>query len=410
MRVLLIGNGGREHALGWKIAQSPRVKELVSLPGNPGLAELGPTVEGIAATDVGAIAAMARIQKVDLVVVGPEGPLAAGVTDAVSRLGIPVFGPTRAASRLESSKQFAKEVMGRAGVATAASGSFDDPAAARDYLVSMAPPYVVKADGLAAGKGVLVTDTIAEAGEWVDRCFEGEFGEAGSSVLIEEFLDGPEISVFAVCTKAGAVPLQPARDYKRLLDGGEGPNTGGMGAYSPVPDLPDDLLTRTMSEVVEPTLAQMDEDGNPFTGFLYAGLVLTAEGIKVLEFNVRLGDPETQAVLPRMSNDIVDVLEGAAPEWSDTAAVNVVLAAKGYPTAPEKGATIKGMTNLPDNVIVFHAGTSRDGKKLVVGGGRVLSVVGVGPDIASARDLAYTAVEGIHWPGMQSRTDIAARV
>ncbi|HVR79296.1 MAG TPA: phosphoribosylamine--glycine ligase [Acidimicrobiia bacterium] len=409
MRVLLIGSGGREHALGWKIAQSPRVQGLFSLPGNPGLAELGPIVEGIGASDVGAVAAMARIQKIDLVVVGPEAPLAAGVTDAVSRLGIPVFGPTRAASRLESSKQFAKAVMARAGVATATSGSFDDPAAARSYVKTMQPPYVVKADGLAAGKGVLVTDSLTEAGGWIDRCFEGDFGEAGSSVLIEEFLDGPEISVFAVCTNKGAVALEPARDYKRLRDGDEGPNTGGMGSYSPVPDLPDDLLERTMSEVVDPTLSQMKEDDNPFTGFLYAGLVLTADGLRVLEFNVRLGDPETQAVLPRMSNDLIDVLEGATPEWSDIATVNVVLAAKGYPTAPEKGATIKGMTNLPDNVLIFHAGTFRDGKKLVVDGGRVLSVVGVGPDLASARDRAYAAAESIRWPGMQMRSDIAAQ-
>ena len=409
MRVLLIGSGGREHALGWKITQSPRVKELISLPGNPGLAALGPTVEGIAATDVGAIAAMARIQKIDLVMIGPEAPLAAGVADALSRLGIPAFGPTRAASRLESSKQFAKEVMGRAGVATAASGSFDDPSGARTYLERMQPPYVVKADGLAAGKGVLVTDSVTEAGDWVDRCFDGAFGEAGSSVLVEEFLEGPEISVFAVCTNEGAVALEPARDYKRLLDGDGGPNTGGMGSYSPVPDLPDDLLARTMSEVVNPTLSQMKEDGNPFTGFLYAGLVLTANGLKVLEFNVRLGDPETQAVLPRMSSDLIDVLEGATPEWSDTAAVNVVLAAKGYPTAPEKGATIKGLANVPKDVLVFHASTARNGKKLVVDGGRALSVVGVGPDLASARERAYAAAEVIRWPGMQMRSDIAAR-
>jgi phosphoribosylamine--glycine ligase len=274
----------------------------------------------------------------------------------------------------------------------------------------MEPPYVIKADGLAAGKGVLVTDSVTEAREWVDRCLEGEFGEAGSSVLIEEFLAGPEISVFAVCTKAGTVLLEPARDYKRLGDGDQGPNTGGMGSYSPVPDLPEDLLARTMSEVVEPTLAQMDEDGNPFNGFLYAGLVLTAAGIKVLEFNVRLGDPETQAVLPRMSSDIIDLLEGGKPEWSDIATVNVVLAAKGYPTAPEKGASIKRLANVGDDVIVFHAGTARDGKRLVVDGGRVLNVVGVGPDLASARDRAYAAAEAIRWPGMLMRSDIAARV
>jgi len=407
MKVLLIGNGGREHAIGWKVAQSPRVKELISLPGNPGLAELGPTVEGIDITDVGAIAAMARVHGVDLVVVGPEAPLAAGVSDAVSALGIPVFGPTRAAARLESSKTYAKEVMGRAGVSTAESWAFTKPGPAKMQIDQLDGPFVVKADGLAAGKGVLVTESREDAMAWVDYCFEGAFGDAGSLVLIEEFLDGPEVSVFAACTESGAVPLEPARDYKRLLDDDEGPNTGGMGSYSPVADLPSDIVDQTMADVISPTLTQMEAEGTPFTGFLYAGLVLTDLGPKVLEFNVRLGDPETQAVLPRMDSDLVDVLEGTAPTWSQLATVNVVLAAKGYPTEPEKGAVINGLATVPDDVLVFHAGTVRDGKTVHVNGGRVLNLVGTGATVPEARDRAYQAAQSIRWPGVQYRSDIA---
>jgi len=406
MKVLLIGSGGREHAMGWKLAQSSRVKELISLPGNPGLSDLGPTVEGIDVTDVGAIAAMARVHGVDLVVVGPEAPLAAGVSDAVSTLGIPVFGPTRAAARLESSKTFAKEVMNRAGVSTAASWAFTEPGPAKMQIDQLEGPFVVKADGLAAGKGVLVTESREEAMVWVDYCFEGAFGEAGSLVLIEEFLDGPEVSVFAVCTESGAVPLEPARDYKRLLDGNEGPNTGGMGSYSPVDDLPEDLVDSVMTDVVNPTMKQMQSEGAPFSGFLYVGLVLSIDGPKVLEFNVRLGDPETQAVLPRMESDFVDVLEGATPSWSNMATINVVLAAKGYPTAPEKGATIKGLDIVPDDVLVFHAGTMREGKKTLVSGGRVLNLVGTGESVNQARDRAYAAAETVRWPGVQYRSDL----
>ena len=407
MRVLLVGGGGREHAIGWKLAQSPRVKELLSLPGNPGLAELGPVIEGIAVDDPGAIAAMAMIQGVDLVVVGPEAPLAAGVTDALADLGIPTFGPTRAAARLESSKAFAKDVMKRAGVPTGGSASFTDHNAAMAHLNQFDGPFVVKADGLAAGKGVLVTESRSDAESWVDYCLRGGFGDAGSSVIIEEFLDGPEVSVFAVCTEQGAMALEPARDYKRLLEGDEGPNTGGMGSYSPVDDLPKGLVAMVMADVIDPTLLQMRQDGNPFTGFLYAGMILTEAGPKVLEFNVRLGDPETQAVLPRLTNDLVSVLEGAKPEWSDMATVNVVMAAKGYPSAPEKGAVIRGLKQVPDDVIIFHAGTKLENKKLLVNGGRVLSVVGTGADVPEARDRAYAAVESIAWPGVEVRTDIA---
>ncbi|MFQ5524002.1 MAG: phosphoribosylamine--glycine ligase [Acidimicrobiia bacterium] len=402
MRVLLLGGGGREHALGWKLAQSPRVHELISLPGNPGLAELGPVVEGISLTDVGAVAALARTQGIDLVVVGPEAPLAAGVVDALADLGVPTFGPTRSAARLESSKSFAKEVMIRAGVPTGGAETFTEPEPAKAHLATLNPPFVVKADGLAAGKGVLVTDSRTEAGAWVDRWLpEGP-------VVVEEFLEGPEVSIFAVCTARGAVALEPARDYKRLGDGDVGPNTGGMGSYSPVDDLPEGLVAQVMAEVIEPTLVRMAHDGHPFTGFLYAGLVLTSAGPKVLEFNVRLGDPECQAILPRLETDLVDVLEGSPPAWSETATVNVVLAAKGYPTAPEKGAEIRGLGNVPDDVLVFHAGTNQENGKLVVNGGRVLNLVGTGPTVAEARNRAYAAAEAVTWPGVQFRTDIAS--
>lgn len=406
MKVLLVGNGGREHALGWKLARSPRVTELISLPGNPGLAQLGPVVEGISPSDVGAVAAMARIHGVDLVVIGPEGPLAAGAADALTALGIPVFGPTRAAARLEASKSYAKKVMNRAGVATAESESFTEPGPAKAYLDRSEGPFVVKADGLAAGKGVLVTGSREEAARWVDHCLEGGFGASGSSVVVEDYLDGPEVSVFAVCTERGVVPLEPARDYKRLLDGDKGPNTGGMGSYSPVPDLPHGLIAETLRTVIEPTLTQMAEDGDPFRGFLYAGLVLTAEGPKVLEFNVRLGDPETQAVLPRLTSDLVDLLEGDTPHWSDEATVNVVLASQGYPESPVKGVVIKGLESVPDDVLVFHAGTVAQGKRLLTDGGRVLNLVGIGSTLARARERAYEAVATLGWAGMQVRTDI----
>jgi phosphoribosylamine--glycine ligase len=402
MKVLLIGSGGREHAIGWKLAQSSRVDELISLPGNPGLAGLGPTVEGIEVDDVGAISAMARLHGVDLVVVGPEAPLAAGVVDALARLGIPAFGPSRAAARLESSKAFAKEVMKRAGVDTGASATFQDAEKAKAHLDRIDGPYVVKADGLAGGKGVLVTESRADAVSWAHYWLDR------GPVIIEEFLDGPEVSVFAVCTESGAVPLEPARDYKRLLEGDEGPNTGGMGSYSPVADLPHELVGETMRDVIDPTLNQMREEGKAFTGFLYAGLVLTESGPKVLEFNVRLGDPETQAVLPRMTGDLLDVLEGSQPEWSELCTVNVVLAARGYPTAPQKGDEIRGLDGgLGDDVIVFHAGTAAEGKKLFVDGGRVLNVVGMGETIDAARDRAYEAAERITWPGIEFRRDIA---
>ncbi len=417
MRVLLIGSGAREHAIGWKLENGGRVSELLSLPGNPGLARLGPLVEGVSDTDVGAIAAIARIHKVDLVVVGPEAPLAAGVADAVSRLGIPVFGPSRSAARLESSKSFAKQVMSRAGVPTPAYEAFEEPEPARAYLNRSEGPFVVKADGLAGGKGVLVTDDRDAAIGWIDRCFDGDFGAAGSRVVIEDHVEGPELSVFAICDGETAVTLEPARDYKRLLDGDRGPNTGGMGSYSPV-DLPVGLVDEVKRRVIEPTLRQMAEDGTPYRGFLYAGLVLTADGPQVIEFNVRLGDPETQVVLPRLDNDLLGLIEAAISgrladvslSWRATAAVNVVLASAGYPDGPRKGDRIHGLAEAERNAIVFQAGTAEDeGGHLVTNGGRVLSVVGTGPSVDEARTAAYAAARSVSWPGVQLREDIGEK-
>ncbi len=416
MKILLIGGGGREHALGWKLTRSPLVHELISLPGNPGLADLGGIVEGIDATNAGAVAQLAAGEQVDLVVVGPEAPLAAGLVDALAAKGIATFGPTRAAARLEASKQFAKEVMDRSGVPTAAWQAFTDREPAIAYLDARSGPYVVKADGLAAGKGVLVTADRDEAVAWVDRCLTGGFGEAGKTVVIEDFLDGPELSVFAISDGVTAVPLEPARDYKRLRDGDAGPNTGGMGCFSPVADLPDGIVDYTLREVIDPVLRTLADDGTPYVGFIYAGLVLTAEGPKVLEFNCRLGDPETQVVLPRMEDDLVELLlaaldgtlAGRTVRWFEGTAVDVVLAAEGYPEAPRKGDLISGLeaADQTEGVLVFHAGTTSDERGLSTAGGRVLNVVGTGPDLNTARSRAYEAVDKITWPGKQFRSDI----
>ncbi len=414
MKVLLIGGGGREHAIGWKLVQDPKVS-LTSLPGNPGLASLGDVVEGISSTDVGAIAAMAASRSFDLVVVGPEGPLAAGVVDALDRAGVPAFGPSRAAAQLESSKAFAKDIMDAAGVPTAAWSVFTDHAAALAHLNRSKGPYVVKADGLAAGKGVLVTEDSEAAEDWVRACLDGRFGEAGARVVIEQYLDGPELSVFALCDGITAIPLAPARDYKRALDGDHGPNTGGMGSYSPVPDLPPGIVDYTMTSVVAPVLAAMAERGTPYRGFLYTGFVLTDDGPRVLEFNCRLGDPETQVVLPRLDESFVDLLGSATngtvggiqPAWHGISAVNVVMASPGYPEDPRTGDTIRGSLEPDEHSMVFHAGTATGPKGLETAGGRVLNVVGTGTDLAAARTNAYDRVATISWPGAQFRTDIA---
>lgn len=413
MKVLLIGSGAREHALGWKLVQSPYVTELISLPGNPGLAQLGAVIEGVDPTDVGAVAALARVHAIDFVVVGPEAPLAAGVVDAVSHVGIPIFGPTRAAARLESSKSFAKEVMTRAGVPTPGAWTFEHPTEAETHIRSHPGPYVVKADGLAGGKGVLVTGDRDEAIAWAHRCLSDDLGGTDPRVVIEEHAAGPELSIFAVCDGTNSLLFEPARDYKRVGDGDTGPNTGGMGSYSPV-DLPDDLLDRVERAVIQPVLETMREDGTPYVGVLYAGLILTADGPTVIEFNCRLGDPETQVVLARLQSDLFEVLHSAASgelagmdlSWSPDSVVNVVLAAHGYPDNPRKGDVITGLDESA--ALVFHAGTTQDGKHLRTSGGRVLSVLGRGPDLVSARSAAYGAAEAISFKGKTLRRDIAA--
>jgi phosphoribosylamine--glycine ligase len=415
VKVLLVGGGGREHAIGWKLRHSGRVDRLISLPGNPGLAELGSVIEGIDPNNVGGVATVAGQLAVDLVVVGPEAPLAAGLVDALAKQGIPVWGPTRAAAQLESSKRFAKEILDRAEVPTARWEVFTEEAPALSYLDSTGGPYVVKADGLAAGKGVLVTEDKGAAGDWVRRCLAGDFGPAGATVLIEDFLEGPEISVFALCAGTDVIPLAPARDYKRLLDDDKGPNTGGMGSYSPVSDLPAGLVEDTVARVMKPVLSTMAADGVPYQGFLYAGLVLTSTGPQVLEFNCRLGDPETQVVLPRMDSDLVDLIEAGISgslgsvscSWSESAAVNVVLAAPGYPENPRLGDAFR----LPapgDGELIFHAGTTSRSGQLLTSGGRVLSAVGIGESVEAARLKAYGLADRIRFSGKQYRRDIAS--
>lgn len=414
MNVMLIGGGGREHAMGWKLRQSPRLTNLMSVPGNPGLAQLGTVIPDLDPTDVDAICDLAVANAIDLVVVGPEAPLAAGLIDALGAAGIRAFGPTKDAARLESSKAFSKDIMHRAGVPTARSATFTNADEAAEYLAQATPPYVVKADGLAAGKGVLVTEGLLAAQGWARSCIAGHFGPAGETVVIEEFLDGREVSVFMLCDGVKAIGLEPARDYKRLLDGARGPNTGGMGSYSPAIDLPENLVDTTINEVALPVLRAMENDGILFKGFLYVGLMLTKDGPKVVEFNCRLGDPETQAVLPRLEEDFLTLIDRAVDgnlpteplTWSKDACVNVVLAAPGYPESPESGYPIRGLDTVED-AIIFHAGTTLTTDGVVTSGGRVVNVVGLGPTVEDARNVAYKAADEIRFTGKQNRTDIA---
>lgn len=411
MKVLLLGGGGREHALGWKLRQSDRLSELISIPGNPGLEKLGETIPGIDPTDGAALCRVAVERAIDLVVVGPEAPLAAGVVDDLTSAKVPVWGPSRAAAELESSKAFAKEIMELAGVRTANWEAFDDSQPALASLHGLEPPYVIKANGLAAGKGVLVTTDLEEAEAWVKRCLEGEFGER--RIVIEQFLGGPEVSVFALCSGDHAIALEPARDFKRLLDGDRGPNTGGMGSYSPVAGLADGIVDHALTQVIKPVLKTLAEQGRPYVGFLYAGLVLTDGAPTVLEFNCRLGDPETQVVLPRLESDLIDLieaglsgdLEGQSLSWSAQSCLNVVMAAPGYPNSPRGGDRIV-IGELSEEAMVFHAGTRTERGELVSNGGRVLNVVGSGASLDAARRTAYDAVAAIDYPGAQYRRDI----
>ncbi|HVC60203.1 MAG TPA: phosphoribosylamine--glycine ligase [Acetobacteraceae bacterium] len=420
MRVLVIGSGGREHALCWTLAASPLLSKLWCAPGNPGIAQVAECVP-IGVLDFPALVAFAQDNAADLVVPGPEAPLVAGITDAMEAAGIACCGPSRAAARLEGSKTFTKEVCDAAGIPTAQWERFDDAAAAREFIRRRGAPIVVKVDGLAAGKGVVVAATEAEALAAIDAMMDARtFGEAGESVVIEEYLAGDEISLFALCDGETALPLGSAQDHKRVGDGDTGPNTGGMGAYAPAPMFPPALEQAAMDRVVRPVLAEMARRGAPFRGILFAGLMLTADGVKLIEFNVRFGDPECQVLLSRLKSDLLPALQAACDgelanfdlRWSDAAAIAVVMAARGYPDAPERGSVIRGLdraAGLP-GVQVFHAGTeaNADGT-LRAAGGRVLTVCATGATLAAAHDAAYAAVRAIDWPEGFCRHDIGWR-
>jgi phosphoribosylamine--glycine ligase len=410
MKVLVIGTGGREHALVLALARDPGVDEVHCAPGNPGIAATA-TLHGIDPMSGPAVAALAREIGADLVVVGPEAPLVAGVADAVVAAGIACFGPSREAARLEGSKAFAKEVMAGAGVPTAASRLCSTPEEVAAALDEFGAPYVVKDDGLAAGKGVIVTSDRAAALAHAAACGE---------VVVEEYLDGPEVSLFALCDGTTAVPLQPAQDFKRIFDGDAGPNTGGMGAYAPLTWAPDDLVEQVRREVLQPTVDEMARRGAPFRGLLYAGLALTSGGVRVVEFNARFGDPETQPLLALLDSPLSPLLVAAATgdltsvpplAWKPGAAVCVVMASKGYPASSSSGDVIVGTETLEveSDVQVIHAGTARDPEgRLVTAGGRVLAVTAVGRDVADARAKAYEGVASISFPGAQWRHDIAS--
>jgi phosphoribosylamine--glycine ligase len=406
MKVFVVGGGAREHALCRSLSLDPAVDALVCAPGNAGTAQLAEPYP-LDVSDPTAIAELAERCGADLTVIGPEGPLVAGAADELVARQLPVFGPSAAAARIEGSKAYAKTVMTAAGVPTAAARAHTVVEAALADLDEFGPPYVIKADGLAAGKGVTVTDDREAAVAAVRGCLQSE----GDQVVIEEYLDGPEVSLFAVVTPDGSiVPLVPAQDAKRVGDGDTGPNTGGMGAYSPLPWAPADLIDDVVKTVLRPTVAEMARQGTPYSGLLYAGLALTSRGVRVVEFNARFGDPETQVVLARLRTPLTQVLAGAKPDWSDEAAVTVVVAAPGYPTAPALGGEIRGLAAAADvpGVAVLHAGTKllADGR-IVSTGGRVLSVTGVGADLAAARQSVYEAVARISLDGAHHRTDIA---
>ncbi len=418
MKLMVIGSGGREHALAWKLAQSPRVQKVYVAPGNGGTA-LDPDLENVAITAVPELVDFAQREKIHLTVVGPEAPLAAGVVDAFRDAGLKIFGPTRAAAQLESSKDFAKAFMVRHGIPTAPYASFTDPAQAHAYLERQGAPIVVKADGLAAGKGVVVAQTLEEAHAAVEMMLAGDkLGAAGHRVVIEGFLTGEEASFIVMVDGEHVLPMATSQDHKRLLDGDRGPNTGGMGAYSPAPIVTPQLHARIMREIIQPTVAGMAKDGIPYTGFLYAGLMIDAQGNpKVLEYNCRMGDPETQPIMMRLKNEFLVLLEHAVAgtldkveaEWDRRAALGVVMAAANYPDTPRTGDVIHGLPPKGDDYMVFHAGTAlRDGQ-VVTAGGRVLCVTALGDTVRIAKQRAYEIAEQIKFDGSQMRRDIGYR-
>ena len=422
MKVLVIGGGGREHALAWKLKQSPRVEQVFVAPGNGGT-ERDPDLVNLPVTDVVALREWAQGQGIALTVVGPEAPLAAGVVNEFRAHGLRIFGPTRAAAQLESSKAFSKAFMKRHGIPTAAYETFSDPVQAHAYIDQVGAPIVVKADGLAAGKGVVVATSLAEAHEAVDfMLVDNQLGvthnEGGARVVIESFLQGEEASFIVLCDGRNVTALATSQDHKRLLDADQGPNTGGMGAYSPAPVVTDEVHRRAMEEIILPTIRGMEADGIPFTGFLYAGLMIAPDGtVRTLEFNCRMGDPETQPIMMRLKSDLAEVLLAATEErldqisleWDPRFAMGVVLAAAGYPMSPRKGDLITSLPTDRDGAVVFHAGTVMKDGQVLTSGGRVLCATALGDGVAEARERAYELVAGVAFDGMQFRRDIGYR-
>ena len=418
MNILLLGSGGREHALAWKMAASPLTERLFCAPGNAGIAQEAECV-ALDITDHAAVIAFCRGNKIDLVVVGPEAPLCTGIVDDLEGAGIKTFGPTRAAARLEGSKGFTKDLCRANNIPTAAYERFKAAAPTKAYLRTRGAPIVVKADGLAAGKGVVVAQTLTEAEAAVDLMFGGGMGEAGGEVVIEEFLSGEEASFFALCDGETAIAFTTAQDHKRAFDGDEGPNTGGMGAYSPAPNIDDAMAARVMAEIIAPTLRAMKAMGAPYKGVLYAGLMITADGPKLIEYNARFGDPETQVLMLRLMSDLVPALQASRDgqlkafdlRWYPDPALTVVMAAKGYPGNYARGSVIEGLDEAAkvEGVEIFHAGTTAAGGKILAKGGRVLNVSAIGKTVRQAQARAYEAIARIRWPGGFYRHDIGWR-
>jgi phosphoribosylamine--glycine ligase len=418
MNVLLIGSGGREHALAWALKKSAALSGLYVAPGNAGIAAIAECVD-LDPDDHAAVVRFCRERSIGLVVIGPEGPLVGGLTDALTAAGIKAFGPSRAAAQLEGSKGFTKDLCAEFAIPTAAYRRFRESAPAKAYLKAHPLPVVVKADGLAAGKGVVIATTLAEAEAAVDACFAGAFGAAGAELVVEEFLDGEEASFFALSDGENVVALVAAQDHKRVGDGDTGPNTGGMGAYSPAPVMTPEMVERTMSEIVRPTVAAMQSRGTPFKGVLFAGLMITTKGPQLIEYNTRFGDPETQVLMMRLQSDLLEALLATVDgkldtlelAWSGEPALTVVMAAEGYPGTPRKGTEIKGLeaaAKVP-GVQIFHAGTKAEGGRILANGGRVLNVTATGRTVAEAQARAYAAIGKLDWPGGFCRKDIGWR-
>lgn len=416
MKVLLIGSGGREHALAWKLAQSPRLTKLFAAPGNPGMAECA-TLVALDIDDHAAVSTFCRDNDVTFVVVGPEAPLVAGIADRLRADGLEVFGPSAAAAQLEGSKGFTKDLCAKYNIPTGAYRRFTDAAAAKAYVQAEGAPIVIKADGLAAGKGVTVAMTLDEALAAIDDCFDGAFGAAGAEVVVEAFLDGEEASFFCLCDGTNALPLVSAQDHKRVGDGDTGPNTGGMGAYSPAPVMTPEIVERTMKEIIEPTIRGMAADGHPFSGVLFAGLMITQKGPELIEYNVRFGDPECQVMMMRLQSDLLTLLHAAATgtldkvdaTWKDETALTVVLASKGYPGSYDKNTPIDFIPADGDASKVFHAGTALKDGKLVATGGRVLNATAVAPTVVGAQAAAYALADAVKWDNGFCRRDIGWR-